>query len=162
VGLSPPLSRDCALPASLGVAGDIFHELPIAVEAERVYRAVSTPTGLDQWWTKRSSGRAQLGAQFDLWFGPEYQWQAQVTECVPGEIFEIEMTTATRDWLHTRVGFELVSGESRTQLQFHHTGWQERNEHFRVSSYCWAMYLRVLKRWLEHGEVVEYERRLDV
>jgi hypothetical protein len=26
----------------------------------------------------------------------------------------------------------------------------------------WAMYLRVLKRHLEHGESVPYERRLDV
>jgi hypothetical protein len=28
--------------------------------------------------------------------------------------------------------------------------------------YCWAIYLRVLRRWLEHGERVPYEQRLDV
>jgi uncharacterized protein YndB with AHSA1/START domain len=30
-----------------------------------------------------------------------------------------------------------------------------------VSCYCWAMYLRVLRRYLEHGERVPYEGRLD-
>jgi hypothetical protein len=31
-----------------------------------------------------------------------------------------------------------------------------------VSCFCWAMYLRILRRHLEYGEEVEYERRLDV
>ncbi|MCH8956850.1 SRPBCC domain-containing protein, partial [candidate division KSB1 bacterium] len=38
----------------------------------------------------------------------------------------------------------------------------EANEHYRVSCYCWAMYLRLLKRYVEHGETVPYEDRLDV
>ena len=32
----------------------------------------------------------------------------------------------------------------------------------RTSCYCWVMYLRILKRYVEHGEMVPYERRLDV
>lgn len=143
-------------------SADIFHDFPIAADAERVFRAVSTPSGLDQWWTKRASGRAQLGALYDLWFGPEYHWQARVTHCAPGQSFEIEMTSAGDDWRGTRVGFELVANGAGTQLRFRHTGWPEENEHFRISCYCWAMYLRVMKRWLEYGEAVEYERRLDV
>jgi hypothetical protein len=35
------------------------------------------------------------------------------------------------------------------------------NEHWRISCYWWAMYLRVLRRYLEHGESVAYEDRLD-
>jgi hypothetical protein len=31
-----------------------------------------------------------------------------------------------------------------------------------ISTYCWAMYLRILKRWLEFGEQVPYEKRLSV
>jgi hypothetical protein len=30
------------------------------------------------------------------------------------------------------------------------------------SSYCWAMYLRLLRRNVEAGEVVPYAQRLDV
>ena len=47
-------------------------------------------------------------------------------------------------------------------MQFKHLGWREPNEHYRVSTFCWAMHLRVLKRHLEVGAEVEYERRLEV
>jgi len=43
-----------------------------------------------------------------------------------------------------------------------HTGWPEDNKHWRISCYCWAMYLRLLRRYLEYGEIVPYERRLEV
>ncbi len=49
-----------------------------------------------------------------------------------------------------------------TQVRFYHRGWPVETEHYRISCYCWAMYLRVMKRYLEHGEIVPYERRLDV
>jgi len=29
-------------------------------------------------------------------------------------------------------------------------------------THCWAMYLRILGRHLEHGESVPFEKRLDV
>jgi Activator of Hsp90 ATPase homolog 1-like protein len=32
----------------------------------------------------------------------------------------------------------------------------------KISSYCWAMYLRILKRYVEFGEEVPYEKRLQV
>ncbi|MBI3448600.1 MAG: hypothetical protein HY049_06775 [Acidobacteria bacterium] len=47
-------------------------------------------------------------------------------------------------------------------MRFHHTGWPTANEHWRVSCYCWAMYLRLMRRFIEHGETVPYEDRLDV
>jgi hypothetical protein len=48
------------------------------------------------------------------------------------------------------------------QVRFHHLGWPEANEHYRISCFCWAMYLRIMKRNLEYGETVPYERRLAV
>jgi hypothetical protein len=72
------------------------------------------------------------------------------------------MTRADADWLGTRVGVELEPRDGATWVRFHHTGWPEPNEHYRISCNCWAMYLRVLRRSLEHGESVPYEARLDV
>ena len=43
-----------------------------------------------------------------------------------------------------------------------HLGWPEANAHYRTSCHCWALYLRVLRRYLENGESVPYEVRLDV
>ena len=141
---------------------DIYHDFPIRASLERVYEAVSTPRGLDSWWTRRSSGQPEEGAEFELWFGPEYDWRARVTRVVSPSEFELQMTKADSDWLGTRVGFRLDGLVDTTQVRFYHTGWPTPNEHWRVSCFCWAMYLRVLRRHLEHGEDVPYEMRLDV
>ena len=141
---------------------DIFHDFPIAAPPERVFRAIATPDGLDEWWTKHSAGQPTPGAEYELWFGPEYDWRARVTRCVPGSEFELEMVSADEDWRGTRVGFRLEARAGSTWVRFHHRGWPSPNEHYRISCYCWAMYLRVLRRSLEHGEVVPYKDRLDV
>ena len=99
---------------------DILQDFPIRASAARVFRAVSEPAELDQWWTVRSAGEPRVGASYDLFFG------------------------------------------GRTFVRFHHIGWPSVSEHYRISSHCWAMYLRVLRRYLEHGERVPYEQRLDV
>jgi uncharacterized protein YndB with AHSA1/START domain len=141
---------------------DIVHDFPIAVSAARVFAAISTPEGLDEWWTKSSSGTPEIGTEYELCFGPGYDWRARVSRCQPNTEFEFEMTDADDDWLRSSVGFTLTDQGGSTQVRFHHTGWPAENEHYRISCFCWAMYLRILKRYLEHGERVPYERRLDV
>jgi len=141
---------------------DILQDLPIKASADRVFRAISAPAGLDAWWTKKSAGNPVQGTEYELWFGHEYDWRARVTRCEPGVAFELELTRADPDWTGTRVGFELEVREGSTGVRFHHTGWPQPNEHYRISCHCWAMYLRVLRRYIEHGETVPYEDRLDV
>jgi uncharacterized protein YndB with AHSA1/START domain len=140
---------------------DIVQDFPIKGFAKEVFEAIATPAGLDTWWTKRSSGRPELGAEYQLWFGPEYDWRAVVSQCVPDREFELKLTRAQEDWSGTQVGFSLNESNGTTQIRFHHVGWPVSNEHYRVSCYCWAMYLRLLKRYVEQGEVVPYEKRLD-
>ncbi len=141
---------------------DILHDLPIKALPGRVFEAISTPAGLDRWWTKRSAGEALEGRRYKLWFGPEHDWRALVTRSVGDSEFELELVRADDDWTGTRVGFELEARDASTWVRFHHTGWREPNEHYRISCNCWAMYLRILRRYLEHGETVAYEDRLDV
>lgn len=43
-----------------------------------------------------------------------------------------------------------------------HTGWADAGEHFRISSYCWAAYLRLLRLYVEEGQIAPYEKRLNV
>jgi len=140
---------------------DIFQHFPIKATARAVFDAVSTPKGLDAWWTESSSGEPKPGAEYDLGFGEGYEWRATVSSCVPDREFELELISGDEDWQGTRLGFHLDQGGDVTQVRFHHTGWPESNDHYRVSCYCWSMYLRLLKRYVERGEVVPYEDRLE-
>lgn len=140
---------------------NIFHDFPIKAPIDRVFAAVSTPEGLDSWWTERSKGKPKQGEEYQLWFGPEHDWSAKVTRCERNSEFEIEMVRADKDWLGTRVGLHLEDRGEATWVRFHHLGWRSENEHYRISCNCWAAYLRILRRHLEHGESVPYESRLD-
>ena len=141
---------------------DILQDFPIQAPPDRVFAAVSAPALLDEWWTLRSSGEPATGSTYDLDFGPGYQWQAVVTRSVPQSAFELTLTRADPDWLGTTVGFELSPAGSGTRVRFPHRGWPDANDHYRTSCHCWALYLRILRRHLEHGESVPYEERLDV
>jgi uncharacterized protein YndB with AHSA1/START domain len=141
---------------------NIQQDLPIKAPIEKVFAAISTSEGLDQWWSKTSSGTPVVGTEYELGFGPKYQWRAEVTKSKPNAEFELTMTKSDADWDGSRVGFRLEQQPEFVWLRFYHDGWPDTNDHFRISNHCWAMYLRVLRRYLEYGETVEYSRRLDV
>ena len=142
---------------------DIHQQLTLKAPRARVFEAISTPQGLSCWWTKSAAGDAKEGEEYRLFFGSGYDWRGKVTRCIPPAAFEITMTRAHADWMGTRVGFQLdAEGQNLTRMRFYHAGWPTQNEHWRVSCYCWAMYLRLLRRYLEYGELVPYESRLEV
>jgi uncharacterized protein YndB with AHSA1/START domain len=140
----------------------IFHDLYIEVPAAKVFKGISVPECLDEWWTNKCKGDVASGKEYELYFTPGYIWQATVTKCDPGKEFELTIHDSDADWDGTKVGFIVQEKGEHTKLQFYHSGWKEINEHFRVSSYCWATYLRILKQFLEKGTRVPYNWRDDV
>ena len=140
---------------------DILQDFPIRVPPQCVYDAVSQPAMLDRWWTLACAGEPAAGSEYAFDFGPDYQWRGVVTRATPGVAFEWRMTEADDDWRGTTVGFELSPSGTGTQVRFAHRGWRETNPHYRTTSHCWALYLRLLRRLLESGEAVSYADRLD-
>jgi len=140
---------------------DILHDLKIDADTRSVFEAVSRPDGLNRWWTESSLGDPRYGAEYAFVFG-EAVWRGMVLECRHPESIVWEMVEADEDWLGTRFGFRLASvdasGEA-TQVRFFHRGWRDANAHYRRTSYCWAMYLNLLKGFLEDERVVEFHDR---
>ena len=93
---------------------DIYQDFPINSSVEKVFGAISTAAGLDQWWTKRSAGQPILGQEYELWFGPEYDWRATVTKCLIDKEFELTMTHSDADWAVHGLDFNW----SRAQIWF--------------------------------------------
>ena len=139
----------------------IRHTLSIRALIEDVYAGFTQPERLDAWWTLASSGTPDEGATYQLGFSPDHEWQARVTRAELGRAFELELTHSDDDWLGTRVGVVLSDNGGSTRVEFHHSGWREASDHFLQSNTCWALYLRILKRHLEHGETVPYAERLN-
>ena len=139
----------------------ILQDFPIQAPPGRIFAALATPEGLNHWWTLTCSGHPAEGEVYELGFGPEYAWRAVVSRCEPDRAFQLELAHAMPDWLGTRVGWELEPQGELTWVRFHHTGWAEVTEHYRITAHCWALYLRLLRRYCEHGETVPYAARLS-
>jgi uncharacterized protein YndB with AHSA1/START domain len=139
---------------------DIIHYFQVSSPIESVYQAISTPSGISKWWSLDTKGHSELGGLLELDFGPGYQWQAQVTQMVPPHEFELTLIKADDDWLDTTVSFQLSTTSNGTEVRFSHQGWKTASDHYYISNYCWAMYLRIMKRYVEHGETVDYNQRL--
>lgn len=140
---------------------DIYHDLTIRCSKAELLSTCSSPKGLDSWWTKSSEGKAELGESYRFYFDPDYDWYARVIEKTDNSV-GFEFTDADKDWKGTRLFFRIESLEPNLQwLRFEHLGWPELNDHYKRSSFCWAMYLRLMKRYIERGEIVEYEERND-
>ena len=140
---------------------DINHQFPIHASAEEVFSAITTPEGLDSWWTLKSEGLPREGSAYRFYFGEEYDWKAVVLSSRLDRVIEWEFTSAEPDWTGTRLRMDLSEKDGWTWVTFLHSGWADAGEHFRISSYCWATYLRLLKRYIELGEVVAYSERDD-
>jgi len=138
---------------------EILHDLTIHSSPQKIFEAVSEPKHLNNWWTKACEGRADLGATYRLYFSPEYDWKAKVSICQSPNKFELQMTDSDADWDPTRFGFELEAKGKSTLVSFYHKAWQSTNHHYRRTSYSWAQLLRLLKNYIEKGEVVEFGHR---
>lgn len=141
---------------------DIVHNFPIKAPTDKVFEAITTPNGLDSWWTLTCKASAGENAVYKLGFGPGYDWRARCTRWKPDSEFELTLVEADDDWSGTKVSFEFVENDGATEIKFQHQDWPVDNDHYRISCFCWAMYLRLLKRYVEFGEIVPYEQRLDV
>jgi len=138
---------------------DICHDLLIQASPEVVYRAISEPVRLVQWWPLECSGTPREGEEYRFYFGPAYDWSAAVIEAIPQRTLEFRMVRSDEDWAPTRFGFELEPRGEATWVRFRHSGWREQNEHFRHSSFCWAILLKGLKDLVERGVVIPFAER---
>lgn len=137
----------------------INHRLAIRATPAVVFAAISLPTGLNAWWTKDCEGEPVPGASYRFFFSEDFDWTADVTDVDPQRLIEWRFTDAEPDWTGTRLRIVLEADGNTTWVSFLHDGWKEDNEHFCHTSFCWAQYLRLLRRWIEDGTSVAYEKR---
>lgn len=141
---------------------EIIHHLRIAAPAQAITDAILSKEGLNAWWTKDAEVDPKPGGKYVFYFAEHsIQWEADLSTYEPGKKLSWTFTKADDDWTGTVVSFELLKKGELFHIHFSHTGWKSPNEHMHITNYCWALYLRLLKRYVERGEIVPYAERSD-
>lgn len=138
----------------------IYHNFVVNVSKEKFFEAVSTPTGLNNWWTLQCNGIPKLSEVYNLNFTDEYNWFAKISKFEDNESIEYSMLDAMEEWLPTQFGFKLNEiNANKTEIEFYHTNWKEVSKEYKVASFCWAMLLNQLKNYLENGIITPFKDR---
>lgn len=137
----------------------IHHMFVIKAEPDAVFDAISKPELLVQWWPLKCSGKPEIGSIYNFNFTDTYDWFGRVDICKPNESFFICMTKSDADWHDTIFGFELEKTTAGVNVTFSHDGWAQCNDHFKSTSFCWAILLNGLKNYVEKGIVIPFEQR---
>jgi len=131
---------------------EIRHQLNIDSPPENVFNQISTIEGLKHWWTPLTSGSEEINGELKLQFGPDYFKLLKVCESKPPFWLVWECRFGSKEWVGTKISFELEAIYKGTKLSFCHSGWSFSTDMFAQCSYDWALFLRSLKKLCEVGE----------
>ncbi|KAF0812087.1 hypothetical protein IGB42_03364 [Andreprevotia sp. IGB-42] len=145
--------------------------LTIDATPAAVYAALTTPAGLQGWWTKDSDVDAanQLGGLLQFRFGPHYK-QMRVEQLEPGREVRWLCTVAHLDfdhlkrqdeWVGTQVHFHLTpQGANHTRLDFEHIGLVPAFECYDLCQGGWQHFLASLQQYAQTGQGTPHEKAL--
>lgn len=135
---------------------DIIHRIGIKAPATRVYQALATAQGVAGWWTRDTTGTAEVGGNVKVRFlrdGEEIgQMAFEMTRLEPNREVHWRILTGPPEWEGTDVTFELAEEGDMTILNFGHRRWKEPVEFMAHCSMKWAVFLLSLRELVETGQ----------
>ena len=97
----------------------IYHDLIIKRTTEEVFKDVSNPKDLENWWPFKCSGEPKVGTAYN--FRDTDDWYGKVIKSVSSKSFYIKMTKSDKDWNPTTFGFDLEGRkDGSTYMVFWH------------------------------------------
>jgi len=134
---------------------DILHLLNIRSSASKLYEALTTSEGVQNWWTREAFLDNFVGGSGEFGFsayGAGRITRVLIVSLVPSQRVEWRVTDSFRsEWIGTSISFELRQNKNEIQLHFAHRGFRTTEDNFALFNTGWAYYLVCLKRFLELG-----------
>lgn len=130
----------------------IKHLFHINASKEKVFEALSTVSGITNWWTTKTSGNAGIGGVIQFSFGDMKGPDMKVIESKAGEKITWECIASPHNWLGHQFTFSLDENEGKTRVRFYHDGWNEQDDYYAACSFSWGRYLESLRQYCQTGK----------
>lgn len=134
---------------------DIRHLLKIAAEPHRVYQALTTASGIREWWTDNADLDEQVGGKgvFRFAYGQTVETVVQLINLQEPVLVTWAVLNSFRpEQDGTIINFELRPDGNGTLLHFSQSGYAQADDTYALMNTGWAYYLVSLKQYLETGK----------
>jgi uncharacterized protein YndB with AHSA1/START domain len=141
---------------------DILHKVGIKSSSPEVYKALTAREGLSAWWTTNTQGESKADGVLLFRFGDRGGFDMKVIELQPDKRVLWQVVDGPREWIGTRISFDLRQEGDWTIVFFKHQGWKEPVEFMYHCSTKWGVFLLSLKSLLETGKGRPYPDDLKI
>lgn len=131
---------------------DILHRVGIRSSRDAAYRALATRDGLAAWWTNDTRGESEVDGVLEFRFAPHGGFDMKVLELTPGKHVLWRVVDGPKEWIGTKIRWDLREDGDYTIVMFKHEGWKEPVEFMHHCSTKWALFLMSLKALVEDGK----------
>jgi Activator of Hsp90 ATPase homolog 1-like protein len=107
--------------------------------------------GLAGWWTTNTQGESNVGGVLKFRFGAG-GFDMKILELHPSKRVVWQVVEGPKEWIGTKVSWDLKQEGDYTIVLFTHQGWKEPIEFMHHCSTKWAVFLLSLKSFVETGK----------
>ena len=130
---------------------NIKHFLVIKAPVKTVYKAITEQEGLASWWTIKTMAKPDVGFVNEFNFSVNYQKKMKITKLEHDSLVCWECIAGDREWIGTKLRFELNEKNGTTELMFIHADWADETLLYANCNYNWGLYMKSLKSYCETG-----------
>jgi uncharacterized protein YndB with AHSA1/START domain len=134
----------------------IKHLLTINASPETIYKALTTTEGIANWWTPETKIGNNIGEINIFNFGDKYHNEMKITKLISNKRVEWECLKGDREWIGTKLSFEIEEKNNQTGLRFTHDLWKEETDFFASCNFQWGYYMRSIKQYCETGKGIPF------
>ena len=142
---------------------DFTAVLTLPARPAAVSRLFTSADGVSRWWGP-TEGDAAVGGTLVTSFGAYGANAMRVLEAGPGRVVwesiapaEGRATAHTREWLGTRMEFDIIPDGEGTRLCFRHAGMTPRLECWDACFAAWTQFMASIQAFAETGTGTPFE-----
>src|SRR5437773_11888414 len=126
----------------------VYHtSIMVDATAHEVFKSINSVT---QWWTENLEGSSQkLNAAFTVRFGDVHYSKQKLVEIIPDKKVvwlvtdsKLNFIKDKKEWTNTKIVFEVLTQNNKTQIHFTHIGLVPEIECFDACSNAWSEYIQ--------------------